>query len=65
MRRDFALSEPLLCRIKCRDEVASSLENLGATADCVPAVDQIENRVDAIRVSRAQRVDHIDSKPRI
>ena len=62
MRRDFALSEPVcVCRIKRGDEVASSFENLSVATDRVLAVDEIEDRVDTIRVRRAQCADYVDA----
>jgi len=62
MRRDLAVSEPpFVCRISRRDEAAAALEKLGAAADCVRAVDQIEDRVDAVRVSRMYRVHRHDA----
>jgi hypothetical protein len=61
VRRDLALSEPaFVCRENRRDEAAAGLDNLRVAADCVRAVDEIEDCVDAVRVSRSQRVGHLD-----
>ena len=53
-------NHPSSAAIDRRDKAASRLENLSVAADCVRTVDEIEDRVNAVRVSRAQRVNHVD-----
>jgi hypothetical protein len=61
VRANAALSEPsFVCGVERRNEAASGPENIRIPADCVRIVDEIEDRVDPIRVSRAQRVYHLD-----
>jgi hypothetical protein len=60
MRRDFTFCEPpLVCRVDRRDKAAPGFENVGIAADCVRTVDEIEDHVDTIRMSRAQCADHL------
>lgn len=54
VRCDVVLGEPrLVCREDRRDEDAARLENLSVAADCLRIVDEIEDRVNAVRVRRA------------
>ena len=50
-----------VCREDRRDKAASGLEHLGVAADGIRTVDEIEDRVHAVRVRCTQCVDHIDS----
>jgi hypothetical protein len=57
----LALREPpFVCRVDGRDKAASGPENLSVAADCLRIVDEIEDRVNAVRVRRAQRVNYLD-----
>src|ERR1700735_264209 len=61
VRGDSALGEPLFVRpIDSRDKAASRFENFSVAGDCVFAIDEIEDCVDAVGVSCADRVDYVD-----
>jgi hypothetical protein len=59
MRRDFALSEPLfVCGVETR--LPPALRISASRRIAVLTVDEVEDRVDTVPVSRAQCADHLD-----
>src|ERR1700751_1999257 len=60
VRCDVVLGEPrFVCREDRRDEDAPRLENLSVAAYRLWTVDEIEDRVDTVRIGLPQRVDDI------
>ena len=56
----FALDALFVGREDRRDQAAAGLDEFGVGPDGVRAADQIQDRVDAAGVSRAQRAGHVD-----
>ena len=56
----LAMREPRFLRdVDRRDDAAAGFENLRIAADCIRIVDEIEDRINALWMSRLQRADYI------